>query len=178
MKQGFTLIELLVVVLIIGILATVALPQYQKAVEKSKATQALSVLKSIQAAQQMYYLSNGQMPSSFSDLDIELNWDGNTTWLWAQADAALDTRSNKEWSLQLTSSGIYMGRISGDYKGAGFILYTLNHRNMPPNRLICAERRYAGLTFSKTKGDYCEKLYHAKPISNSGTDAIYAYYMP
>lgn len=71
-KRGFTLIELLVVVLIIGILASIALPQYQKAVEKSRLTEAKTTIKAIYTAIQAYKLENdGAFPTSFADLDLE-----------------------------------------------------------------------------------------------------------
>ena len=54
MKKGFTLIELMVVVLIIGILAAVALPQYENSIKKSRTAEAIVMLKSIADAQQMY----------------------------------------------------------------------------------------------------------------------------
>ncbi|MGB2578706.1 type II secretion system protein G [Elusimicrobium simillimum] len=67
---GFTLIELLVVVLIIGILAAIALPQYTKAVEKSRAAEALVVLKSMQDAVDIFFMENGENPTSVEDLSI------------------------------------------------------------------------------------------------------------
>ena len=59
MKQGFTLIELLVVVLIIGILSSVALPQYTRAVEKARAANAFQIIKSINEAERLANLEKG-----------------------------------------------------------------------------------------------------------------------
>ena len=68
MKKGFTLIELLVVVLIIGILSSVALPQYTKAVEKSRAAEMLSFVASAKKAVALWILQNGDVPSARTEL--------------------------------------------------------------------------------------------------------------
>ena len=69
-NSGFTLIELLVVVLIIGILAAVALPQYEKAVNKSRIARWLPLGKTLAASVDSYYMANGTCPTSFDQLDV------------------------------------------------------------------------------------------------------------
>ena len=70
---GFTLVELLVVVLIIGILAAVALPQYGKAVRRTKAAKAQVYVRQLADAVERYFLSNGTYPKYFADLDMDFS---------------------------------------------------------------------------------------------------------
>ena len=67
---GFTLIELLVVVLIIGILAAMALPQYFKAVERSRMAEAVTLMNSITQAQRRKFMQTNQYAGRFEGLDV------------------------------------------------------------------------------------------------------------
>lgn len=74
-KKGFTLIELLVVVLIIGILASVALSQYQRAVDKTRIMGAFQLARSIKMAEEEYYLANSSYTDKQEDLSLQVGDD-------------------------------------------------------------------------------------------------------
>ena len=76
---GFTLIELLVVVLIIGILAAIAVPQYQRAVDKSRYATLMPVASTVKNAQETFYMASAMYSNDLQDLDISLpgTVDGN-----------------------------------------------------------------------------------------------------
>jgi type IV pilus assembly protein PilA len=68
--KGFTLIELMIVVAIIGILAAVAIPQYQNYVARAQVAEALSLASGAKAAVVEYYATNGTWPSSNADIGL------------------------------------------------------------------------------------------------------------
>ena len=70
-RRGFTLIELLVVVLIIGILTAVAVPQYKKAVYKSRYNALKPLVKALADAEEVYYLANNNYAAIIEELDID-----------------------------------------------------------------------------------------------------------
>ena len=67
---GFTLIELLVVVLIIGILAAMAMPQYFKAVERSRMAEAITLMDSIAKSQRRKFMQTNRYARNFEGLDV------------------------------------------------------------------------------------------------------------
>ena len=71
-RGGFTLIELLVVVLIIGILAAIALPQYIRATDKAKLASLMEITRAIAESNERYYMIHDTYSTNFNELDIEI----------------------------------------------------------------------------------------------------------
>ena len=86
MKRSFTLIELLIVVLIVGILATVALPQYTKVIERTRLTEAIVMVKALADAMELYYIERGKWSSQYQNDELLIGVTDSERWLYGCAD--------------------------------------------------------------------------------------------
>ncbi len=113
-KQGFTLIEMLVVVLIIGILAGIALPQYEMAVEKAKATEALMNMRTIIGAVERNILVSGTDNGSYESYGNRNNWDIELTGgIWIDNDSFQYMTDYFKYLPTDDGSGLFVVRCNG-----------------------------------------------------------------
>jgi prepilin-type N-terminal cleavage/methylation domain-containing protein len=104
MKKGFTLIELLIVIIIIGILATIAMPQLAKMVERARAAEAMTNLSSIYTAEQAYYFDYDAYAACADNAAI------NTT-------LGVDVDRSKYFCYSTTATYAQATRSGGTYNG-------------------------------------------------------------
>jgi prepilin-type N-terminal cleavage/methylation domain-containing protein len=97
-SRGFTLIELLVVVLIVGILASIAIPQYFKVVEKSRVAEAMALAASIKSSEERYLAKGGAYSGDFTLMDISYPNLSSTAITLKYFSAAITTGSNSDGS--------------------------------------------------------------------------------
>ena len=165
LHKGFTLIELLVVVLIIGILAAVAVPQYQKAVWKSRAANMRTLMSSVAQAANAYILANGESPTSFGELAVDVDnlTAGNTPPLggtyWPAGITPTDwVRYNDQFELLLSGGNVIAHFITGKYKYCGLMV------SYSTGEWKC--REWVG-SYSGDPGSFCQKVMGSGPLAET-----------
>ena len=151
-NQGFTLIEMLVVVLIIGVLAAIAVPKYQRAVYKSQYNSLMEITNSIYQAEERFYLANSRYTDDLSALDINLPCTLSSnkkycTFDWGNCE--VNTESPKVSCKNTTSlKNVYSIHLRGHINGTAGIkrCYALHSGTSNPDSKWSKVCKQAGFT--------------------------------
>ena len=103
-KAGFSLVELTIAVVILGVLATFAVPRLMNSVEKTKTSEAFTYAVQVEGAQARYNAETGHYANRISDLDIEIDNPENFS-----ISGPYSSNWETKWEIKLTRNGASSG---------------------------------------------------------------------
>ena len=161
LNKGFSLLELLVVILIIGLLAAIALPQYQRAVWKIRAANLYNQITAVRSAIDRYYMVHDAWAYDFNDIDIDIPIKSTTGTVCGLTNAGgKSLKQGDNFALKIQGGGhktAYAVFTSGPYACGGFAYYSNPNVNSSGTKLFCVEIPINN-SFNKEQGDFCEKV--------------------
>ncbi|MBT3955560.1 MAG: prepilin-type N-terminal cleavage/methylation domain-containing protein [Elusimicrobiaceae bacterium] len=104
-KKAFTLIELLAVVLIIGIFAAVAYPNYRVFKENASIAEALENIEQVRAKQEYFLTFNGSYTEDFNVLDLDISGSIDEPEVFETDNFSYELYSNYVTAIRLNSIG-------------------------------------------------------------------------
>lgn len=154
-KKGFTLIELLVAVLIIGILAAIALPQYQRVKEKSIMAKAVTVVKTIADAQQRFYMINNRY-ANCTELDsIDIDLGGSDDCVYLGSHYCICRQANNFLYMTSNAAG---NAIAEAFRTPYPYKYHIYVEARNPTQIVCKYTGTLGYQPSQIQKDLCDQL--------------------
>ena len=162
MKKAFTLIELLVVVLIIGILAAIALPQYKIAVVKSRLAAVIPAMSAIKTGLESYYLANGEYPQTLypdvSSFDISTScqvFDNDSSVIKCDNYFLIDTSWTGVYGVRACYCPGYQNTWVNCNSNQDFC-YSIyaDHNSTNPGKRICSSKTDFGTKVCKSLNNY------------------------